>query len=450
MRLLAVLFWSLAGVACAAEIPVSASMPSLPPLPSVSGPLPSGVGPGPLPAPPLVPLKMGNAKSVDLRFVNVAQVIDLVFADMLQSQYVISPEVLADTRTVSFRFDRTKGDIRDVLGEFLSSLGFAMVTKNGVDYVFKRKDEDQKEVDKHVFVYVPKYRTADYLARLVQPLFSGQFTMNRAVPAPAGARAKSDAPPTSAAAMVDQSSDTMVFLGSAKEIDMLKSVLPQVDTKTGEVAIRAWVYEVSTENDKTTGFQLAASILGGRLGISLGAGTVDDNANALRLHTGFLDAAIAALDSDSRFHVVTSPNLRVESGKHGRLNVGQSVPVIDSVYYPSSNGSPVQSVTYQDAGVIFDVQPTVRDDVIDTDVTVEISDFQKTSTGVNNSPTKNTRKSETSMALRDGEVVLMGGLSQGKDSTVTSGIRWLPSFMDGRSVSGTRSDIVLVLQVQKI
>ncbi|HEV3430608.1 MAG TPA: type II secretory pathway protein [Paraburkholderia sp.] len=424
-------------------------MPTLPPLPSVVG-LPNESSAGPLSAPPLVPLKMGNAKSVDLRFVNVAQVIDLVFADMLQSEYVISPEVLADTRTVSFRFDRTKGDIRDVLSQFLSSLGFGMVNKDGVDYVFKRKDEEPTEIDRKVFVYVPKYRTADYLARLVQPLFSGQFTMNRAVPAPTGARAKSDAPPTSAAAMVDQSSDTMVFLGSAKEINMLKAVLPQVDTKTGEVAIRAWVYEVSTENDKTTGFQLAASILGGRLGVSLGAGTVDNNANALRLHTGFLDAAIAALDSDSRFRVITSPNLRVESGKHGRLNVGQSVPVIDSVSYPSTNGAPVQSVTYQDAGVIFDAQPTVRDDVIDTDVTVEISDFQKTSTGVNNSPTKNTRKLETSVALRDGEVVVMGGLSQGKDSTIISGVRWLPSFMDGRSISDTRSDIVLVLQVNKI
>ncbi|OJB48180.1 type II secretory pathway protein [Burkholderia ubonensis] len=435
----------------AAESHAPSSMPSLPPLPpSLSVPSPGGVSSDSLAAPPLVPLKMGNAKSADLRFVNVAQVIDLVYADMLQSQYVIAPEVLADTRTVSFRFDRTKGDIREVLSDFLASLGFGVVTKNGVDYVFKRKDDEQKEQDKQVYVYVPKYRTADYLARLVQPLFNGQFTMNRTVAASAGARSHSDAPPTSAAAMVDQSSDTMVFLGSAKEIATLKSVLPQVDTKTGEVAIRAWVYEVSTENDRTNGFQLAASILGGRFGISLGAGTVDQNANALRLHTGFLDAAIAALDSDSRFHVVTSPNLRVASGKHGRLNVGQSVPVIGSLSYPTSSGAPVQSVTYEDAGVIFDVVPTVKDSVIDTDVTLEISDFQKTSTGVNNSPTKNTRKSETSMTLQDGEVVVMGGLSQGKDSTVSSGIRWLPSFMDGRIASASRSDIVLVLQVSRI
>ncbi|VVE51411.1 type II secretory pathway protein [Pandoraea cepalis] len=54
------------------------------------------------------------------------------------------------------------------------------------------------------------------------------------------------------------------------------------------------------------------------------------------------------------------------------------------------------------------------------------------------------------MSLRDGEVVVMGGLSQQKDSTVSTGIRWLPSFMDGVSTGTGRSDIVLALQVQKL
>jgi len=425
---------------------VSPLLPPLPPLASLGSD--PRAGSSPLPYTSLAPLKLGNAKAVDLRMVNVAQVIDLIYAEMLQGQYVISPDVLADQRVVSFRFDRSKGDIRSGLAEFLGSLGFGVETKENVDYVFKRPE--MKEADKQPFVYEPKYRSADYLARLVQPLFAGSFTSNRTIQAPSGSRTKGDAPPSSAAAQVDQSSETMVFLGSAKEIALLRTVLKQVDTRAGEVAIRAWVYEVSTGDDHTTGFELAASVLGGRFGASLGAGSIDDSANALRLHSGVLDAVIAALDSDSRFHVVTSPNVRVASGKHGRLNVGQSVPIISSVSYPSSNGAPVQSVTYEDAGVIFDVVPTVKDNIIDTDVTVEISDFQKTSTGVNNSPTKNTRKAETTMALNDGEVVVMGGLSQGKESSVTSGIRWLPSFMNGRNASNSRSDILLVLQVQKI
>ncbi|MFM0301438.1 type II secretory pathway protein [Paraburkholderia sediminicola] len=397
------------------------------------------------------PLRIGNAKKVDLRFVNVAQVVDLIYAEMLQTPYVIEPDVLADQRVVSFRFDRAAGNVRDGLADFLESLGFGVTAKNGVDYVFKRKEQKEADAEpRDVFVYAPKYRSADYLSRLVQPLFTGQFTTNRAIVTPAGDRSKGDAPPSSAAALVDQSSDTMVFYGTGKEIAILKKILPQVDLQQGEVAIRAWVYEVSTENDKSSGFQLAASILGGRLGISLGAGTVDANANALRIKSGALDLAIAALDADSRFHVVTSPNLRVASGKHGRLNVGQSVPVVGSVSYPGASGQAIQSVTYEDAGVIFDVAPKVKGSVTDADVTVEISDFQKTNTGVNNSPTKNTRKFETSMSLEDGEIIVTGGLSSSKDSYSRSGLAFLPSFMDGRSWNGLRSDIVLVLQVTKI
>ncbi|HDR9511955.1 type II secretory pathway protein [Burkholderia cepacia] len=427
------------------------SPPPLPTLPGLAAPLPDGatpVSPGASVA-AIGPLRIGNAKRIDLRFVNVAQVIDLIYAEMLQTQYVIAPDVLADQRVVSFRFDRAKGDIRDAMTAFLDSLNFGVETRDGVDYVFKRSDtsDDENQPARDVYVYAPKYRGADYLARLIQPLFVGQFTTNRAVSTQVADRARSDVPAHSAAALVDQSSDTMVFLGTSKEISLLKKVLPQVDVALGEVTVRAWVYEVSTDTSKSTGFQLAASILGGRLGLSLGSGTVDPNASALRIKAGALDAAIAALDGDSRFHVVTSPNLRIASGKHGRLNVGQSVPVVGSVSYPGASGQAVQSVQYEDAGVIFDVLPTVKGDVTEADITLEISDFQRTSTGVNNSPTKNTRKFETSMTLQDGEVIVTGGLSSAKDSFTRSGLTFLPSFMDGRSLTHSRTDIVLVLQI---
>lgn len=403
------------------------------------------------PAPPPEPLTLkniGQAKRIDIRLVSVGQVIDLIYAEMLQTPYVLAPEVVADTRTVSFRLDRGAGDIRTTLANFLDSLGFGVSTKQGVDYVFKRGAGNQGSTDKDVFVYSPKYRSADYLSSLVAPLFSGSFTTNRTIHAPPESRSQTNAPITSAAGRVDQSSDTMVFMGSAKEIELLKKVLPQVDLRQGEVSIRAWVYEVSSGNDRSSGFSIALNVLNSKL--SIGAGTIDPNANALRLSSGSLDVAIAALDSDSRFRVVTSPNMRAYSGKHGRMNVGQSVPVISSVSYPSSTAAPVQSVAYQDAGVIFDVLPTVRGAVTDIEVTVEISDFQKTSTGVNNTPTKNTRKFETATSLSDGDVVVMGGLGQTKGSEVESGLSFLPSFLNSRSATSARSDLVLVLQVVKI
>lgn len=427
--------------ACAGQ--VDAALPPLPTSFPVAVPDQRTLGLG--------PLSVAGTRKVDLRMVSVSQVIDLIYSDMQNKQYVLAPEVLSDQRLVSFRFDRQSGDIREVLAAFLDSLGYRVETASAVDFVSKKQEEVKDASAKQVYVYRPRFRSADYLSRLVQPVVGGQFTSNRSVPAQSmNDRSKSDAPITSAAGMVDQSSDVMVFVGSEKEVGMLKQILPAIDVKQGEVSVRAWVFEVSTDAAKTSAFELAASVLGGRFGISIGSGTVSSDANALRLHSGFLDAAIAALDSDSRFRELTSPNLRIASGKHGRLNVGQSVPVVGSVSYPSANGAAVQSVTYEDAGVIFDVLPVVKDEVIDTDVTIEISDFVSTTTGVNNSPTKNTRKSETSMELSDGDVVVMGGMSTTKSSDIRSGVSWLPAFMDGRSLDRSGSDILLILQVKKV
>lgn len=432
------------------DVPLPSAI-TVPPLPmgGAGGGIDAGRGvSGPVSSVGALMLKPGA--HVDLRFTPVAQVVDLVYAEMLQRPYVLCPELLADTRNVSFRYDRAQGDVRDFMAGFLESLGYRVDTRDGVDYVLKRKDDELQHVDREPFIYRPLYRNADYLSRLIQPLFKGRVTQNRAVAAPEGSKVATDAPDSSASAQVDQSADVLVFSGTAGEINQMKKVLAQLDTAQGQVVLRAWVYEVSTDVEKSTGFQLAASILGGRLGVSFGLGSVAQGANTLTISAGSLNAAISALDSDSRFHVVTSPNVMVESGKHARLNMGQSVPVVSSVSYPSSTAAPVQSVSYQDAGVIFDVVPTVKADVIDTDVTIEISNFQNTTTGVNNSPTKNTRKTETSMGLQDGQVVVMGGLTQGNQTNTRSGVAWLPSFMSGRTSSDTKSDIVLVMQVSKM
>lgn len=51
--------------------------------------------------------------------------------------------------------------------------------------------------------------------------------------------------------------------------------------------------------------------------------------------------------------------MRVLSGQHVRFNVGERVPIEGRVSYQGLSGTPLQSITYQDAGLIFDVQLTV-------------------------------------------------------------------------------------------
>ncbi|MGX7005137.1 type II secretion system protein GspD [Caballeronia sp. KNU42] len=387
----------------------------------------------------------------------------------MHTPHVISSDVLQDQRVVSLQYDGKSGDLRSFVRVFLDSLGFKVETKDGVDFVSRRDGSDDKDVARGTFVYRPKYRSAGYLAKLVQPLFAGRMNAQQDVDTTQGQQDVATgvplAPLGAPGAAVPQglagrtghpsglsssvtSADELVFVGKPSEIRDLKNVLPEVDTAPGEVVVRGWVYEVSDTDSKNSAFSIAAHVLDGQLGISNGPTGVD--ATALTFDAHFLNLAISALSADSRFKEVSDPHVRVLSGEKVSLNVGSQVPTLGSISYQGATGTPVQSVDYQDAGVIFAVQPTVMADAIQVKLDEQISSFVPTTTGVNNSPTKNTREMTTTVSMKDGEVVVLGGLVQDSDTTAVNSEGWLPRFLDGHSSSKGRTEVLLVLQVQRV
>jgi hypothetical protein len=436
----------LSGVALAGD--------SLPPLPT----LPASI----VPAVPLAPLPRMKGGAFDLRFVNVGQLVDLLYGDAMHVPHVISSDVLQDTRLVSFQYDGKAGDLRSFVKVFLDSQGFRVETREGVDFVTKKPPEEQKQPDHDTYVYRPRFRTADYLAKAVQPLFAGRMNASAgsvaAVPpdalgAAVGASGVSGAAPPMVRPHASGVSvaEELVFSGTASEIRDVRRLLPELDRVAGEVVVRGWVYEVSDMNDKNTAFSVAAKVLSGIGGqVSMSNGPTDQDATALRFSSNYLNVAISALNADTRFKQVSDPHVRVVSGASVRLNVGSQVPTLGSISYQGASGTPVQSVEYQDAGLIFDVQPTVMADAIQVQLQEQMSSFVATTTGVNNSPTKNTREMQTTVSMRDGEVIVLGGLVQDSDSSSVSSPGWLPKFLDGHGSSKSRTEVLLVLQVQRV
>lgn len=451
------LLWCVGWLACFASSWCLAAN-EVPPLPSVmpvgASASVGGVAPaqGPFPLSPLPHVKGG---AFDLRFVSVGQLVDLLYGDALRVPHVISSDVLQDTRQVSFAFDTKQGDLRAFVRVFLDSLGYQVVSRDGVDFVSKKAADVDEAAS---FVYKPRYRSAAYLAKLVQPLFSGRVMSNGgamdaqssvAAAAPAsGVVAAQVAPVVPASSGVGGVDDQLVFSGKASEVRDLRRLLPELDTAPGQVVVRGWVYEVSNTDGTNSAFQIAGKLLSGVLNISNGSTDVDPN--ALTFGASYLKLAISALSSDSRFKEVSDPHVRVMSGEQVSLNVGSQVPTLGSVSYQGSSGTPVQSVEYQDAGVIFNVKPVVMGDRVQVELQEQISSFVATTTGVNNSPTKNTRQMTTTVSVKDGEVLVLGGLVQDSDSSAVTHQGWLPHFLDGRSSSKGRTEVLLVLQVQKV
>jgi len=389
-----------------------------------------------------------------LSHIKIAEAVELMYAQVLKTPFVIQSDVLSDERIVSFRFN-TGTDARQEIGRFLTTIGLAVKVVNGVDVIGMQKDV---KPDKSIFVYRPKYRDVSYLVELTRGLFvDGEFTTTRAIhgaPQPVatdpsnGQQPRQPAMANSAAALVDNTADAVVFNGTPADIKRLESVLSQLDVKLGEVMVRGQVFEVSTGAQQGSAFSLALSLLGGTVTAGLSKPATLDG--FIRIKRTSVDAVFAALSDDSRFKTISAPSLRVRSGATGRFSVGQEVPVLGSVSYPGNGNAPVQSVEYRSSGVIFDLSPIVRDAVVDLTVQQQLSNFVVTQTGVNNSPTLTKREVRTSLSVGDGDVVIIGGLAEDRESAGSLGFSFLPDWMRSDTSQKSKSEILLVLQITKI
>lgn len=80
----------------------------------------------------------------------------------------------------------------------------------------------------------------------------------------------------------------------------------------------------------------------------------------------------------------------------------------------------------------------------------QVSNFINTTTGVNGSPTLTKRELSTAVTMSDGDVIVLGGLNENKESSAESGLPFLPSILRSNSKDQSKSEILLILQVTRI
>ena len=191
--------------------------------------------------------------------------------------------------------------------------------------------------------------------------------------------------------------------------------------------------------------QIVGRLLDGKLTVTLGTAVAAGTASVQIASLG-LDAVLAVLDHDSRFKVVSRPQLRVRTGAQARFSVGQQVPVLGAISY-DKNGNSLQSVEYRQSGTIFTVKPDIRDEVVDLDISQELSSFVNTTTGVNGSPTLLQRTASSQLSIAPGEVVVFAGLEESRDEKAGSNFF---GFSLGSRENNSSSEVLLFIEAQSI
>jgi general secretion pathway protein D len=273
------------------------------------------------------------------------------------------------------------------------------------------------------FTYPVRFADAQDIARTLNELISGAQ--------PAAAAAGQPQPqrrPTRV--VVSPPTNSLIFQGGGEEYTQWMGLLQELDRPSRTVLIEATVAEVRLTNEESLGIEWAFSrtsssgsvLSGGTIG---GTGLPTGGLNIQFLDLPSIRIVLNALATNNKARILSSPRLVARNGETATIQVGEEVPIVTSQQTNAATAGTgvLQTIQYRSTGVILRVRPIIHaGGRVELDVTQEVSAAQRTTTGVNISPTFLTRKVESKLSLADGATVLLGGLISQQDNKGESGV----------------------------
>lgn len=377
--------------------------------------------------------------------ITISNLAKIVFSEVMSVNYVLSTKILTDERLIAFKFNAKKdGSIEKFFGTFLMSLGYTMTVRNGVYYV--EEPAHKTAIDYDYFVYIPKYRTADYLAELVKPYFPDSFSSaNREVNTPTRTPTDIETEKGSALDMGNKSYDILSFKYDNQKLkNKILNFLNQVDTPEKNIVIKAYVYEVSYSDSDGSAIGLMANIASSKLNMQFGS--VNPLDNFVRFSSNALSIFVSNLSTDNRVKLISNQQFRVKNKQEAIFKSGQKIPTLGTVSYQGNSGTPVQNIEKVDTGLIIKATPIIKKNAIDINFYQEISEAVNTTTGLNNTPTIQQRSLATNFTTNQNEVVMLAGLTQIKKTNGETQPFLFP-FFKSKTTQSSKTDIVIFLEV---
>ena len=228
--------------------------------------------------------------------------------------------------------------------------------------------------------------------------------------------------------VADERNNALVITGTPEQYRKIEAILSRLDIMPLQVLIEVIICEVSLKGELQHGvewFFRAGDFRGIFTTKSKGHLTDGTPGFGISFESANASVVLTALDAVTDIDIVSSPKLMVLDNQSARLQVGDQVPVAtQSAVSTDDPGAPiVNSVTLVDTGVILEVTPTVNTGgLVSLRIVQEVSQATTTRTSDIDSPTIQTRKVESTLAVQSGETVALAGLMDKRHERGESGV----------------------------
>ncbi|MGZ8158911.1 MAG: type II secretion system secretin GspD [Methylobacter sp.] len=274
----------------------------------------------------------------------------------------------------------------------------------------------------------------------------------------------------------DVANNSVVIVATPQEYEVILPVIKQLDVLPLQVLIDATIVSVALTDELKYGISWylsqgndALASTGtppGKVADTLGTAAQAAAAAATGgfsaiYSSGAVKALLNAQATANNLNVISSPSLMVLNNQQAKINVGDQVPVQTSTTsIPLAGGTTVtssslavgSSIQYIDTGVTLEVTPRVNaNGMVIMEIKQIVSNAKPSTTGVTTTVTIAKKEIESSVAVHDGETIVLGGLIDDNNAEGSAGIPvlkdipWIGPIFGGKTFTRTKTELVVLI-----
>ncbi|WP_273908165.1 secretin N-terminal domain-containing protein [Enterobacter bugandensis] len=253
----------------------------------------------------------------------------------------------------------------------------------------------------------------------------------------------------------------LAVTASASQHKELKAFFPSVDVPRIQVLIESVIFETSAADGfdfsfaagDPSGRSLAGGVNTDRLGKTLSAA-----GGSFGIFNGnILALSVKALESSNKSTLLSMPRILTMSGQPGIFTAGQNVPFVTGriTGESASVNNPFQTIERRDVGISLQVVPVVTPGgllIMDVKTSADsISDSQVASDIITN-----TRAISTTVQLKSGQTVLLGGMVDNRDSQAEASVPWVSkipligAFFTSESTNSSKRTLYMLIRARVV
>lgn len=269
-------------------------------------------------------------------------------------------------------------------------------------------------------VYAVRNTKALDVATTLQSYFKGESDLQRQLLGPDQSGSVMRQLEQEVTVVGDEKSNKLVISTSPRYMDMVLKMVKELDSAPPQVVIQVLLAEVTVDSSDTWGADLKLKNIGGDnynfAGLAAGAGVAAAlGVPNLTFASSDFELILRALEAQGRLQVLSGPYLQARNNEPASINVGDNIAIVQGTER-TPQGSIRADVKREDVGIKLNVTPSISPDgFVRMEISPEISTVSQKTTQISEdflAPIINKRTLQTTVTVKDGQTVVLGGLRQ--------------------------------------